>query len=596
MYYRFKLDNIVNYWENIMEELHIYNKLNNINDLKSESNIKSVLNDTCKDILEYTKCNGISIYLYNDEDKKINPYIVLGDANKYIELYKELSITDDVVKGIIYGTAVMENIKSKEEFAHIPNINKYIDDKCEKERYIGYYEISVDSELIGFLSVSYTYKPDNFEEPNQFIEFICKVIAIIIRSYKLNEEIKIESKKRNVIENELEDYLNASTDLILVFDPINNIMKINDSWQSTLGWDYSQLINNRTMDYIHKEDLQKVKEINEFMGSYNNVCNDKGSVVLRYLCKDGGYKHIKWNIKYSHRSNMFIFIGKDITQKIIVEEKNKSLEENIKAETYKNEFFANVSHEFKTPLNIILGTMQIMKRNVDEDHISKENIYRHIKNIKQNSYRLLRLVNNLIDINKIDSGHYKLSFSNNNIVSIIEDITMSVIPYVENKNINLIFDTDSEEIITSCDPESIERIILNLLSNAIKYTPSDIGEIIVGIKRNEDKIFISVKDNGSGISQEKIDVIFNRFEQGNDTLTRNKEGSGIGLSLVKSIVELYDGSIRVESNIGEGSEFIIELPIKLCLEESSGNKTYSHNDNEEYYIEKCNVEFSDIYS
>ena len=91
-------------------------------------------------------------------------------------------------------------------------------------------------------------------------------------------------------------------------------------------------------------------------------------------------------------------------------------------------------------------------------------------------------------------------------------------------------------------------------------------------------------------------MIFNRFEQGNDTLTRNKEGSGIGLSLVKSIVELYDGSIRVESNIGEGSEFIIELPIKLCLEESSGNKTYSHNDNEEYYIEKCNVEFSDIYS
>ena len=205
-------------------------------------------------------------------------------------------------------------------------------------------------------------------------------------------------------------------------------------------------------------------------------------------------------------------------------------------------------------------------------------------------------MNNLIDINKIDSGHYKLSFSNNNIVGIIEDITMSVIPYVENKNINLIFDTDSEEIITSCDPESIERIILNLLSNAIKYTPSDIGEIIVGIKRNEDKIFISVKDNGSGISQEKIDVIFNRFEQGNDTLTRNKEGSGIGLSLVKSIVELHDGSIRVESNIGKGSEFIIELPIKLCLEESGSNKTYLHNDNEEYYIEKCNVEFSDIYS
>ena len=135
-----------------------------------------------------------------------------------------------------------------------------------------------------------------------------------------------------------------------------------------------------------------------------------------------------------------------------------------------------------------------------------KNLIKYLDTIKQNSYRLLRLVNNLIDISRIDIGYYNLIPSNNNIISVIEDITLSVVDYVEDKNINLIFDTDIEEVVTSCDPDKIERVILNLLSNAIKYT-SEHGTIEVNISHDVENVNVSVKDNGVGIPSDKLDII-----------------------------------------------------------------------------------------
>jgi len=155
----------------------------------------------------------------------------------------------------------------------------------------------------------------------------------------------------------------------------------------------------------------------------------------------------------------------------------------------------------------ILSSIQFMGRIESAIKEDLENLTRHTNYIKQNSYRLLRLVNNLIDINKMDMGAYELRCSNNNIVSIIEDITLSVSDYIQNNKINLIFDTNTEEVITYCDPDKIERIMLNLLSNAIKYT-EDNGLIEVNIDANEYEIVVSVKDTGIGIPKEKLEFIF----------------------------------------------------------------------------------------
>ena len=262
-------------------------------------------------------------------------------------------------------------------------------------------------------------------------------------------------------------------------------------------------------------------------------------------------------------------------------------------EILKNEFFSNISHEFRTPINIILGTMQLINKNIEKNDFKIDSLKTYTNYIKQNSYRLLRLVNNVIDISKMDIGMYSLKCSNQNIISVIEDITLSVADYTKNNKINLIFDTDDEEVITYCDPDKIERIMLNLLSNAIKYTPEN-GFIKVQITNAQNEIIVSVKDSGKGISKDKLDVIFERFGQADSAFNKKYEGSGIGLSLVKNLVELHGGDISVNSEIGEGSEFIFSIPIKLNEEDDNDNK-YDF-DRKHKHVERCDIEFSDVYS
>jgi signal transduction histidine kinase len=161
--------------------------------------------------------------------------------------------------------------------------------------------------------------------------------------------------------------------------------------------------------------------------------------------------------------------------------------------------------------------------------------------MKQNCYRLLRLINNLIDITKIDSGFINLNLQNKNIVEVIENVTLSTVEYVESKCRTIIFDTDVEEKIMAFDPEKIERIILNLISNAVKFTkPQD--QIEINVYDKKENIIISVKDTGIGIPKEKQKIIFERFRQVSPLLNRTHEGSGIGLSLVKSLVEMHTGN------------------------------------------------------
>ena len=296
-------------------------------------------------------------------------------------------------------------------------------------------------------------------------------------------------------------------------------------------------------------------------------------------------------LKYLKDKNVFMSTGIDVTSRKEVEVEKKKLEEAIHLESIRNEFFGNISHEFKTPLNIILGIVQLIDKNIELDNITKENLIRHVDIMKQNSYRLLRLVNNLIDISRIDIGYYNLQPSNYNIVKVIEDITLSIAEYVKHKKINLIFNTDVEEITLACDPDKIERVMLNLLSNAIKYT-DDNGDIYVSLNKVNEDVVVSVKDSGVGIPNDKLELIFDRFGQANDILSRRCEGSGIGLSIVKSIVEMHGGKIEVFSEIGKGSEFVFNIPIKILEEEN----VILTCDNKDYHVEKCNIEFSDIYS
>jgi len=280
-------------------------------------------------------------------------------------------------------------------------------------------------------------------------------------------------------------------------------------------------------------------------------------------------------------------------QNAVINDLLKLYNNAVEYDRQKTVFFSNMVHELKTPLSVILGAIQLIEQKKSLTSSETKDTNKHFHTIRLNCYRLLRLINNILEITKIDSGYLKINPINYNIVSLIEAITQSVLPYAEQKGISLEFYTQVEEIITAVDIEKMERIILNLLSNAIKFTGSG-GKVSVSIKRNKKKVQISVKDNGPGIPTSKQKEIFERFRQVGSSLTRESEGSGIGLSLVKSFVELHEGDIRVLSEEGKGSEFIVEIPERQC--EAYEKAAPISKDKTDRIVEAINIEFSDIYA
>ena len=245
-----------------------------------------------------------------------------------------------------------------------------------------------------------------------------------------------------------------------------------------------------------------------------------------------------------------------------LKENDKLYKKLIKNEQFKNKYFINLSHELRSPLNVILSAVQLFEKMCKEDVVLEKDILsRYVGIIKRNSNSLLNTINELIDTSKIESGSYRLNINEENIIYLVEDIALSMKEFVESNGIELIIDPEVEEKIIECDARDIERCIINLISNAVKFTEEG-GTIWINIYDKEDFIEISVKDNGSGIAKEYHEIIFDRFGQANDVISKQKVGSGIGLTLVKSLVELHGGNIKVISEINEGSNFIITLPVK----------------------------------
>ncbi|NFS31927.1 PAS domain S-box protein [Clostridium botulinum] len=357
-----------------------------------------------------------------------------------------------------------------------------------------------------------------------------------------------------------------------------------------------KLENLNINNFILKEEQKKIRNKLELV--YRNksdiVCVEQ--VIQNNKRKKINVESISTYIIYNNRPAI-LSILRDITSQKQVEKLQKDVEKNIELLNESREynklitdFLANISHELKTPLNVIFTAVQILDL-YKKDAKSYDKKEQYIKVIKQNCYRLMRLINNLLDTTKLDSGYLKLNLVNCNIVNLVEEITLSVVYYAESKNINIIFDTDVEEKIMAVDPDKIERIVLNLLSNAIKFTGSG-GNIYVTVKDFEDNIIISVKDTGIGIPEDKIENIFDRFVQVDKTLRRNKEGSGIGLYLVKSFVNMHEGTIDIQSEIGKGSEFIINIPVKLVKEDLEKENNVFYSPSKEY----VDMEFADIYS
>lgn len=281
------------------------------------------------------------------------------------------------------------------------------------------------------------------------------------------------------------------------------------------------------------------------------------------------------------------FTVEELTREELIEEVHL-LKQSLKAQ---EDFLLNISHDLRNPINVILSILQCLKyvneKSKNEDMLVKQEEYRGL--IKRNALKMTKLIDNLIDTTKLEGNFYTIKKKNLDIISVIENIVTSIEKYADQKEINLVFDTNVEECVTGFDPECMDRIILNLLSNAIKFSPKG-GKIYIYINVNDSDIKISIADEGPGIAKEEQETIFNRFVQANQGKRTEQSGSGIGLDLVNYLVKLHDGSIKLNSNLGQGSEFIVIMPLNKVVENKREDNFIKSNK-----VQQLEIEFSDIY-
>ena len=258
-----------------------------------------------------------------------------------------------------------------------------------------------------------------------------------------------------------------------------------------------------------------------------------------------------------------------------IKEKNK----------FKTEFLSNVAYDIKKPINKIFETNNNLIEN--KGKYNSENINNHTRLVKQNCYRLIRLLNNIEYVSRIDNGTCTLELRKCDIVKLLENIVKISKTYTDKKGIDISFKSEVNKKILSLDIDKVEKIILNILSNAIKFTDTG-GKIDINLYMQNEQVCISIKDTGIGIPRDKTEVIFENFEQLDTTLSRGCEGTGMGLSVVKKLANLNNIKINVESELNKGSEFIITLPNNIVSKNIKLQDKFAQD-------EKIDIEFSDIY-
>ena len=498
-----------------------------------------------KNTVVFTGVND-SLNLTSAEKKYITGFM---DGGSKVELIKFITTLQPEVKDIsviIDNTGYSKNIKNKlleNKYLLDKNINlNFIQGKNKKDILN---QIKNSSDLNEALLICGIFKDEDNGEN--------------VKPENLIEEIK--QIKDVPIYTSRDEYINKGT--------IGGYIDIPESCGRELGkmilkiYNEGGILKVSPIDKIRANYTVDYKQIYKY--NINPLSLPEGTIVINkksyQLLLPKSYR-IGYLLAWFATILIIIYIITKMTEYKRNEAKNKKLYQMAKErEQLKTDFIANMSHELRTPLNIITSASMLLEmKSNKEETVSSEYILDKLSHINQSSNRLRRLINNLIDISKFDSGFFECKCKNENIVYVVEDIVHEVVDYAKEKNIELIFDTEEEEIISFIDKEKIERVILNLLSNAIKFTNEN-GKIEVYMKSDDNFIYITIKDNGIGISKEKIDHIFQRFYQVDNLLSRGSEGSGIGLCIVDEIIRMHGGKINIESEINKGTTFEIVLNV-----------------------------------
>lgn len=434
------------------------------------------------------------------------------------------------------------------------------------------------------------------------IENFTKNIKFVDNNKKEKLNTKIKTKNELVLELiTTKININNTSKLLTIVVDITNIEKAIGELEENRK-SYKMLVQNlpegivvidkKTKNYIYQNRAMikmlkavGIDNISKIVNDYMN--NERYGIPKKYTIKEKDISSVSLTMIDVKGEEQLVGIIRCLDE----EEKIKlALEEldSIKMQyEVKDNFLTTISQNLRNPIKTISTANNLLENN--NSKYQSNHIHNYNELVKRNCYRLERLINNMNELVEIEKGLYSMEYVNCDIVKFLRDMINTTNKYLEDKGIEIDFKSNINKKIIQIDVDKFERIILNLLSNAIKF--SDKGSpILVSIDSDDKYINISVEDKGMGIPKDKLNFIFTKFAQVDKTLTRNAEGSGVGLSIVKKLTELHGGKINVESKEGQGSKFTISLLNGNIKSKKNNILNKLNMDNE-----KMHIEFADIY-
>ena len=377
--------------------------------------------------------------------------------------------------------------------------------------------------------------------------------------------ITMDISDRKIAEIERDRFFTLSLDLLCICGFDGYFKRINPAFEKILGYTSADILAKPFLDFVHPEDVTATtNEVDKLaIGEPSNYFEN------RYQCKDGSYRWLAWTVFPVVEEGLMYAAAHDITTRKAIEIERERLLESEQtarataeaANRMKDEFLATLSHELRTPLNAMVGWIQLLRtRKFDETTTAKA-----LETIDRNTKSLQQLIEDILDVSRIITGKIRLDFAYISLQPIVESALETVQSAAQAKNIRLEFYVAPEVNRVQGDSSRLQQVLWNLLSNAVKFTPKG-GRVEVRLEVYNSRVQISIKDSGQGISSDFLPYVFERFRQEDGTTTRTYGGLGLGLAIVRHLVELHGGTVKAESEgIDKGSTFIVTLPISSVV-------------------------------
>lgn len=535
----------------------VYSLISQINNLILRSKDRDeLLQEICRIAVTYGKFRMSWIGMLDDDGKTVNTAAFYGVEEGYFTEYKEITILDEPQGKGPTGTAMRERRTiTCNNIATDPLMGPWHD--RAKER--GYRSsiaipIVVLDKTVGSFNL-YSEETDSFSsvEEVELLEKITQNIAFKLESIIFEEDrIKTQDKIK-----QLSQAVEQSPVTIVITNTKGEIEYVNPKFSETTGYSFDEVVgqNPRVLKSGHTkpEDYkllwQTLSAGNEWHGEFHNIKKNgefywESASISPILNAQGKTTH-------------YIAIKEDITSRKNVEKQLiKAKEKAEESDRLKSAFLANMSHEIRTPMNGILGFTELLKA----PQLSGEEQQEYINIIEKSGKRMLNIINDIISISKVESGQIEISISETNVNEQIEYIHTFFRPEAKQKGIELSVSKllSPKDTLIQTDREKVYAVLTNLVKNALKFTNE--GSIEFGCEKKGGFLEFFIKDTGLGISKSQKKIIFERFRQANETISRTHEGSGLGLAISKAYVEMLGGKIWVESKEGKGSAFYFTIP------------------------------------